>query len=96
MKLPWDVSGKEAIKALRKLGYAPVRQKGSQVVLIGPKGNMIVVPLHKRLKTGLLRAIIREVGISVKELLSCSKILEPLSKRTDFLTSEGQGLEKKM
>jgi len=69
MKLPWDVSGKEAIKALRKLGYAPVRQKGSHVVLIGLKGKMIVVPFHKRLKTGLLRAIIREVGISVKEFV---------------------------
>jgi len=71
-KLPRDVSGKEVIKALRKLGYYPARQKGSHVILIGPSGKMITVPLHKSLKTGLLRAILREVGISVrifKELL---------------------------
>ncbi|WP_456421579.1 type II toxin-antitoxin system HicA family toxin [Thermococcus sp.] len=65
-KLPRDVSGQELIKALRKLGYYPVRQKGSHVILIGPTGKMITVPLHKSLKTGLLRAILREVGISVK------------------------------
>jgi predicted RNA binding protein YcfA (HicA-like mRNA interferase family) len=66
MRLPRDVSGEDAIKALRKLGYVPARQKGSHVVLIGLTGKMIVVPLHKRLKTGLLRAIIRETGITVK------------------------------
>ena len=65
-KLPRDVSGQDVIKALRKLGYYPARQKGSHVILIGPTGKMITVPLHKSLKTGLLRAIIREVGISVK------------------------------
>jgi len=66
MKLPRGVSGEEAIKALRKLGYVPARQRGSHVILLGPTGKMIVVPLHKRLKTGLLRAIIREAGITVK------------------------------
>jgi predicted RNA binding protein YcfA (HicA-like mRNA interferase family) len=65
-KLPRGVSGKEVIKALQKLGYYPVRQKGSHVILIGPTGKMLTVPLHRELKTGLLRAIIREVGISVK------------------------------
>jgi len=65
-KLPRDVSGQEVIKALRKLGYYPVRQKGSHVILVGPSGKMITVPLHKSLKTGLIRAILREVRLSVK------------------------------
>ncbi|WP_461865337.1 type II toxin-antitoxin system HicA family toxin [Thermococcus sp.] len=65
-KLPRDISGQETIKVLRKLSYYPVRQKGSHVVLLGPTGRIITVPLHKSLKTGLLRAILREVGISVK------------------------------
>jgi len=30
---------------------------------------MVVVPLHKRLKTGLLKAIMREVDITTAELL---------------------------
>ena len=57
-KLPRDVSGQEDIKSLRKLGYVVDRQKGSHVIIIGPSEKMIVIPLHKRLKTGLLRAII--------------------------------------
>ncbi|AAL81447.1 addiction module toxin, HicA family [Pyrococcus furiosus DSM 3638] len=73
MKLPRDVSGEDVIKALRKLGYVPARQKGSHVVLTGPSGKIIVIPLHKRIKTGLLRAIIREVGVSVKIFI---KLLE--------------------
>ncbi|ALM74854.1 type II toxin-antitoxin system HicA family toxin [Thermococcus barophilus] len=69
-KLPRDVSGQDAIKALKKIGYYPVRQKGSHVVLVGPTGKMITIPLHKSLKTGLLRAIIREVGITVKQFVT--------------------------
>jgi len=46
-KLPRDVSGWDVIKALKKLGYYPARQKGSHVILIGPTEKMIIVPLHK-------------------------------------------------
>jgi predicted RNA binding protein YcfA (HicA-like mRNA interferase family) len=69
VKLPRDVSGIELIKALQKLGYNPVRQKGSHVVLLHASGKIIVVPLHKRLKTGLLKAIMKEVGITNDELI---------------------------
>ncbi|WP_456365249.1 type II toxin-antitoxin system HicA family toxin [Thermococcus sp.] len=68
-KLPRGISGADAIKALKKVGYRPIRQKGSHVVLEGRDGRLIVVPLHKRLKTGLLRAIIREAGLSVEEFI---------------------------
>lgn len=68
-KLPRDVSGTDAIKALKKVGYRPVRQKGSHVVLEGRDGRLIVVPIHRRLKTGLLRAIIREAGLDVREFI---------------------------
>jgi predicted RNA binding protein YcfA (HicA-like mRNA interferase family) len=43
------VSGAEAIRALGRLGFAQVRQRGSHVVLkqIGPEGvTGCVVPLH--------------------------------------------------
>ncbi|WP_461863927.1 type II toxin-antitoxin system HicA family toxin [Thermococcus sp.] len=68
-KLPRDVSGADAIKVLKKLGYFPARQRGSHVVLVSFEGKMIVVPLHKRLKTGLLRAIIREAGLTVRRFI---------------------------
>ncbi len=68
-KLPRDVSGIDAIKALKKAGYTPVRQRGSHVILENQDGRLIVVPLHKRLKTGLLRAIIKEAGLTIEEFI---------------------------
>ena len=66
-KLPRDVSGQDVIKALRKFGLLPCSSKGFSRYSYRSNGeNDNTVPLHKSLKTGLLRAIIREVGISVK------------------------------
>jgi predicted RNA binding protein YcfA (HicA-like mRNA interferase family) len=64
-----DVSGKDVIKALAKLGYQRDRQKGSHIVL---RQNMypyrrIVIPDHKEISKGTLRAIIRETGLTVEE-----------------------------
>lgn len=54
------------IKVLGKVGFKPVRRKGSHVILINKQGIRIVVPIHpgKKLKPGLIRAIIREAGLS--------------------------------
>ncbi|WP_245860303.1 type II toxin-antitoxin system HicA family toxin [Methanosarcina spelaei] len=47
-KLP-SVSGKKLIRALEKLGFVVVRQKGSHVIL--QKGsNLFTVPLHDPVK----------------------------------------------
>ena len=46
------VSGKETIRALERLGFKKVRQKGSHVVLKKETENGVigcVVPLHKAL-----------------------------------------------
>ncbi len=63
-KLP-VVSGRNTIKALSRLGFVPVRQKGSHVVLTG-KGRTFAVPLHAELDRGTLRAILREANVSVE------------------------------
>lgn len=39
MKLPRDVSGPELVKALRKLGYQPDRQRGSHVRVTTQQGR---------------------------------------------------------
>lgn len=64
------VSGKECIKALQKAGYYISSQKGSHVTMRrdDPKGKT-VVPLHKTLKTGTLRSIIRQAGLTVDEFV---------------------------
>ena len=64
------VSGKEVVTALQKIGYNAVRQRGSHVRLIDDSNqehSPVTVPLHKVLDKGLLRAIIRDSGMTVDE-----------------------------
>lgn len=65
-KLP-RISGREAIRALERLGYVQVRQQGSHVVLRRetPEGaSGCVVPMHRDLAIGTLRGILRQAGVS--------------------------------
>jgi predicted RNA binding protein YcfA (HicA-like mRNA interferase family) len=68
MKLP-VVSGGEAVKAFRKLGYEIDEQHGSHIILRGtdPPHRRLSVPNHKELAKGILRALIREAGLTVEE-----------------------------
>ena len=67
MKLP-IVSGKDVIRALKKIGYTVVRTKGSHVKL--KRGNRIViVPLHDEISKGTLLSIIRQAGITKEQLI---------------------------
>lgn len=66
------VSGKETIRALEKLGFSQVRQRGSHVVLRHdtPKGAIgCVVPLHRELAIGTLRSILRQAQVTPEEFL---------------------------
>ena len=66
-KLP-RVSGQEVVSALTRLGFRVRRQHGSHIIMRrdDPFGQT-VVPNHREIDTGTLRAIIRQVGISVDE-----------------------------
>ena len=63
------ISGREVVKALRKVGYEQDRQRGSHIVLrqTTEPHRRIVVPDHDEVATGTLRAIIRQVGLTVDE-----------------------------
>jgi len=66
-KLP-ALSGKDCIKALEKVGFRFKRQEGSHVTMRRDEPFcQVVVPLHKELDRGTLRAIIRQAGLSVAE-----------------------------
>jgi predicted RNA binding protein YcfA (HicA-like mRNA interferase family) len=54
------------MKVLEKSGFRVARQKGSHVIMINDKGTRIVIPVHhgKDVKPGLIRAIIKEAGLS--------------------------------
>ena len=62
------VSGREAVKALSRLGFVPVRQKGSHVVLKG-RGRTFAVPLHPELDRGTLRAILRQANVAIQDFV---------------------------
>ena len=64
------ISGRECVKALNKTGFYLKRQEGSHMILRreDPFGQ-VVVPDHKELDRGTLRAIIRQSGLSVDEFI---------------------------
>ena len=66
------VSGQEAIRALQRLGFKKVRQHGSHVIL--KKGTSegavgCVIPLHRELKIGTLRGILRQAKVTADEFM---------------------------
>jgi predicted RNA binding protein YcfA (HicA-like mRNA interferase family) len=68
MKLP-VVSGSEAVRAFRRIGYELDEQHGSHMILrhADPPHRRLSVPNHKELAKGTLRALIREAGLTVEE-----------------------------
>ncbi len=70
-KLP-IVSGQKVVKALNKIGYEAVRQRGSHLRLkdsLDSNHNPVSVPLHKSVKPGLLRRIIKDANLTVDEFI---------------------------
>lgn len=65
-KLP-RISGRECVKVLSKKRFYFRRQEGSHIIL--RRDNpfaQVVVPDHKELDRGTLRAIIRQAGLTVE------------------------------
>jgi predicted RNA binding protein YcfA (HicA-like mRNA interferase family) len=60
-KLPC-VSGKEAVKALTRLGFVFVRQKGSHVIMRRDASGC-VVPMHDEISQGTLRGVLKQAGV---------------------------------
>ncbi len=66
MKLPRDVSGSDAVKALKRLGFGIARQEGSHVRL--SKGPLrVTIPNHKAIAPKTLPSILRQAQVTVEE-----------------------------
>ncbi len=65
------VSGTQLIRALRKLGFAVIRIKGSHHFLRHSDGRSTVVPVHRgeTIGRGLLAQILRDCDLSRDELV---------------------------
>ncbi len=67
-KLPC-ISVAEAVKALQRLGFMFLRQKGSHAILKrGSQG--CVVPMHREISQGTLRGVLKQAGVSEEEFKS--------------------------
>jgi len=66
------LSGREIRRALGRIGYEFDHQEGSHMILRRsfPPHRRIPVPDHREVARGTLRAIIREVGLTVDEFLA--------------------------
>ena len=69
MKLPRDISGDEALKALERLGFSVSRQIGSHVRMA--QGNRrVTVPMHRSLAVGTLQSILRQADVSLEDFVN--------------------------
>lgn len=69
MKLPRDVSGSDAVKALRRLGFSVTRQQGSHIRM--SKGGLhVTIPNHREILPKTLQTLLRQAGVSVEEFLA--------------------------
>jgi len=74
-KLP-VTSARKVLRALSRLGFHEVRQRGSHIVLVNEETRReVVVPNHPELDRGTLKSILKQAGISVDQLLEVLVLL---------------------
>lgn len=62
-------SGKQVVRALRRIGFVVDHQRGSHIFLHNIDRNIsVVVPQHTEVKKGTLNNILKKVGITINEL----------------------------
>lgn len=66
-----QVSGKQVVKALEKIGFTVSRQKGSHIRLVRIQNGLkqlVTVPNHRVIRKGtLLNGILKSVNLSLDE-----------------------------
>lgn len=69
MKIPRDLSSKDLLKVLYKLGYSETRRKGSHIRLTRTGNNSthhITIPDHNPIKIGTLNSILNDISENLK------------------------------
>lgn len=68
-KLP-QISGKQLISALQKVGFSVVSQRGSHIKVrkLKPVRKTIIVPNHKIIRPGTLNNILKMAELTKEEL----------------------------
>ena len=64
-----NVSGADAVRALERLGFVKLRQKGSHIIMRrGSTG--CVVPNHREIKVGTLSGVLKQAGVSAEDFVN--------------------------
>ena len=66
------LSGADIVKALERLGFTAIRQRGSHVVM-RRGGAGTVVPQHREVKLGTLAGILRQAQVAADDFLAALK-----------------------
>lgn len=69
--MPKRYSARQIIKALSRLGFSTVSQKGSHIKLRGITGGKlqtVIVPNHKIIAIGTLNSILKQAGLSKQKI----------------------------
>jgi predicted RNA binding protein YcfA (HicA-like mRNA interferase family) len=67
------LSGREIVRALERLGFEVVRQRGSHIVLRRDSAGC-VVPDHREVKVGTLAGILKQAGVTADEFLASLRL----------------------
>lgn len=61
----------DVIKALAKLGFERVNQKGSHLKLekVGRPTRVVIIPMHNELAKGTLKSILEQAGLQLEEFI---------------------------
>lgn len=72
VKIPRDVSGDQAVRAFRRVGYVLDHTVGSHAVLLHTSDprKRLVVPLHRQIKVGTLGKLLKDAGLTVEEFIA--------------------------
>lgn len=65
------VSAEKVIKALSRIGFQSLRQRGSHLFMKHPDGRSTVIPVHpgEELGRGVLMEILNDAGLSKEEFI---------------------------
>jgi predicted RNA binding protein YcfA (HicA-like mRNA interferase family) len=69
MRIPRDLTGDQAVRALRRLGFEDIRQTGSHRIL--RQGTIrVVVPMHRPIKPGTLKGLVEQAGLTLEAFMA--------------------------
>ena len=76
-KLPRDADPRKVLRALERLGFVVDHVSGGHYAMVHPgdRTRRTSIPFHGKLRTGTLRAILRETRVSLEAFLENFLIL---------------------